>query len=199
MSIIKKVGITGGIGSGKSEVRKILADRGYPVIDADSLSKRIAGEDARARVAIKTAFGPDVFSDDGLLQRQLLARRAFADRLSIQRLNAILHPLVFENVDCEVEKAGEQGHPFIFIEAALFYETGWDKDMDAMLMVDAPLERRFDWLQQRDAVGRAQIEHRMRFQISNTEKRQRADFIIDNNGELTDLQQAVSDFLSRLK
>lgn len=188
---IYKIGLTGGIGCGKSEVRKQLANHGLPTIDADSLAKSIAATDERAIAAIKRAFGDAVFGQDGALQREILAAKVFGDAQALARLNAILHPLVFEYVDSEIEKIARSDAHLVVIEAALFYESGWHTQMDRMIVVTAPAEKRLAWLKARDGVSEAQIRARMAHQMPVEQKVALADFVIDNNGSLADLQRAV--------
>ncbi|MCA9741771.1 MAG: dephospho-CoA kinase [Deferribacteres bacterium] len=198
-SKILKIGLTGGIGCGKSQVRKQLAERGVPTIDADTVSRQIAAADARAIAAIKQKFGDDVYAPDGTLQRHILATRVFGDSSAIAALNAILHPLVFEYTDEQVAHFANAGEKFVVIEAALFYETGWHKQMDKMVVVTAPMNKRLVWLLRRDGVSHEQIRARMAHQIPVEKKAAQADFIIDNNGTLADLARAVGQLLDKLR
>lgn len=198
VSGLVKVGLTGGIGAGKSTVRRLLAAAGFPTIDADSLAKTIANDDARARQAIVAAFGEAVYSESGQLQRQVLAEKVFGNRPALQKLNSILHPLVFEAVDAELARREAEGKRCVIIEAALFYESGWDRQMDLMVVVDAPLGQRLAWLQARDQVTAEQIHARIANQLPVEEKVRRADYVIDNTGRLEDLRHEVERFIAWL-
>lgn len=191
-----KIGLTGGMGSGKSEVRRMLQQRGIPTIDADSLAKQIAATDTRAIAAIRAAFGDEVYDDAGELQRQVLAQKVFGDAEALAKLNGILHPLVFEYVDVQLRDLQAQEAWLVVIEAALFYESGWDAQMDAMVVVTAPLPRRIAWLRQRDGSSEAAIRARMRHQLPAEEKARRADYCLDNSGSLAELAAAVDAFLA---
>ena len=172
---VYKIGLTGGIGCGKSEVRKLLAQRGFSTLDADSLSKQIAANDARAVAAITQAFGDDVYSASGELQRQILAAKVFGSPKALATLNAIVHPLVFEAVEVEIAKIGRTGKNVVIIEAALFYESGWNQQMDSMIVVTAPMAKRLAWLRARDGASEAQIRARMAHQIPVEQKAARAE------------------------
>ena len=113
--------------------------------------------------------------------------------------NAILHPLVFEYTDEQVAHFANAGEKFVVIEAALFYETGWHKQMDKMVVVTAPMNKRLVWLLRRDGVSHEQIRARMAHQIPVEKKAAQADFIIDNNGTLADLARAVGQLLDKLR
>ena len=177
----------------------MLAAAGFPTIDADSLAKHIAAADARAVDAIKAEFGDEMYSAGGDLQRHLLAQQVFGDQAALQKLNAILHPLVFEYVEEEVHRLARTGQRLVIIEAALFYESGWDRDMDAMVVVTAPLEKRLAWLQKRDGTTAAAIESRMVHQMPVEEKARRADYVIDNSGRLEDLHASVQRLIEWLE
>ncbi len=194
MSGLKKVGLTGGIGCGKSVVRRMLAEDGFATIDADSLAKELAERDPGAAAAIRAEFGEEMYDESGTLQRARLAAVVFADAALLKKLNAILHPRVMREVELQAQQLAAAGEPVVIIEAALFYETGWDRAMDWMVVVWAPLERRLQWLQQRDGATREQIEARMRYQMPLEEKKKRADYVIDNSGSLEDLRVATERF-----
>jgi len=192
---ILKIGLTGGMGCGKSEVRRLLAAQGIPTIDADTLAKEIAATDPRTVAAIQQAFGDDVYDASGRLRREVLAARVFGKPEALERLNRIVHPRVFEVVDEKVRELAEKGEPLVVIEAALFYETGWDREMNAMIVVTAPLEKRLTWLQRRDGASRDQIEARLQHQMPVEEKARRADFVLENNGSLEELRKKVKELV----
>ena len=194
-----KIGLTGGIGCGKSEVRRHIEKLGFATIDADSRAKKIAVEDPRAISKIKKDFSSDVYSASGVLQRDVLAGFVFGNAVALQKLNAILHPLVFESVGREIEKLKAKKRYLIIIEAALFYESGWDEQMDIMVVVTAPMKKRKEWLQQRDGVTSEQINARMKHQIPVEDKARRADYLIENNTTLDALHFEISKFIDWLR
>lgn len=195
---IFKVGLTGGMGCGKSVVRKMLENMGLPAIDADSLAKQIAQNDPEAIEEIKSTFGADVYDDMGQLRRQKLAAKVFGKPEALEKLNRILHPRVMATVDRILQTLAERGKELVIIEAALFYEVGWDKAMDRMVVVTAPLEKRIAWLQKRDGLTREQIEARLSHQMPVEEKAVRAHFVIRNDGSLDDLRDKVENLKQKL-
>ncbi len=194
-----RVGLTGGFGCGKSTVRHFLHEQGVATIDADTLARDIAATDAIAVARIKEAFGDDVYSADGELQRQLLARRAFVSPERIGQLNRIIHPRVRALVDEQVAGYQTQGHRFVVIEAALFYETGWYKKMDYMAVVTAPEDKRRTWLEKKRGFSQEEIDRRLQHQLPLQEKEAKADFLIRNEGDLDELRRETRKFLEWLQ
>ncbi len=193
---IFQVGLTGGIGCGKSAVRRMVSELGFPTIDVDTVAKNIAVEDAEAIAAIKKTFGEEVYDKNGGLQRKVLAAKVFGDRAELAKLNKIVHPRVFVHVNRLLAPFVEQGRKIAVIEAALFYESGWDHNMDKMAVVTAPMEKRLAWAQARDNSSEAEIRARMAHQIPVEEKAKRADYVIENDGSLEELREKVSAFMT---
>ena len=185
-----KVGLTGGMGCGKSSVRQLLA-QWFPTVDADTLAKEIAATDPEAVEAIKQTFGREVYDDEGHLRRKVLAGKVFGRPQALEKLNRILHPRVIAQTDERIARWRRQGEAIVIVEAALFYEVGWDRAMDRMVVVTAPLERRIAWLMQRDGLRREEIEARLLHQLPVEEKAKRADYVIHNDGSLENLKKKV--------
>ena len=134
-----KIGITGGIGSGKSTVCALFADRGVAVYDSDSRAKRLMNEDAALREALSREFGAGCYAADGSLDRAYLAAAVFGDAEALKRLNAIVHPAVREDFR---KWAETQNGPYVLLESAILFEAGFESEVDATLAVLAPLEER---------------------------------------------------------
>jgi len=189
-SSLNTLGVTGGIGSGKTTVCRFLEAEGAKVFYADIEAKRLMREDADARAAIEAAFGSESYTDEGALNRPYLAEQVFSDPDKLERLNAIVHPLVFEAFETAKERAAEEDIPLLVHEAALLFEAGGDAHVDATAVVDAPESDRVARVVERDDATPEQVRARMAHQLPPEELRRRADYVIDNDGSLDDLRTA---------
>lgn len=189
---MKTLGITGGIGSGKSTVATMLGEKpGARVVSADHEARRLMVEDDGLRTALIERFGADTFLEDGSLNRAGLATRVFDDPEEVEALNAIVHPAVREELGKSIRQAENDGMDLFAYEAALIYEIGAHDLVDAVLLVDAPLEKRISRVMQRDGSTRSEVTARISNQLSSDALRARADFAIDNDGDLAALQDSV--------
>jgi dephospho-CoA kinase len=173
-----RIGITGGIGSGKTTVCKIFQLQHIPVFYADSQAKTIMQTDQQLVTAIKAAFGNDIYSEEGVLNRGKLAAFVFNDEEKLKRLNSLVHPAVFRAFDIWVE---QQNAPYVLKEAALLFESSSYKDCDYIILVKAPQHLKIARIIERDAVSESDVLKRMSKQLSDEEKEQRSDFIIYND------------------
>ena len=171
-----KVGITGGIGSGKSTVCAILAEFGVAVYDSDSRAKRLMNEDNTLRERLVERFGSNVYCAEGL-NRRYLAERVFGNPEELKALNAIVHPAVMDDFD---RWALEQEGSYVVLESAILFEASLDKRVDVSVAVMAPKELRIERAMQRDGAQREQIVARMNNQISDQERVERAKYTIVN-------------------
>ncbi|NUO78679.1 dephospho-CoA kinase [candidate division KSB1 bacterium] len=192
------VGLTGGIGGGKSEVRRMLANAGITVIDADTLSRELSDSNVGIIKAIKEEFGEDMYDADGRLRRKALAQIVFRDRKKLEKLNGIIHPRVIRAVERELEQRQARGERIVVVEAALHYEIKWNEAMDVMVVVYAPMELRVQRVQQRDGVDEANVRDRMANQLPLEEKVKLADYVIHNEGDLEQLSREVSKLVTWL-
>jgi len=193
------IGLTGGIGCGKSEVRKRLQKAGVRVIDADTLAKEIAEKNPAVVSTLKKEFGPDIYDADGKLQRKQLAAIVFNDPNKLAALNAIIHPRVIGTVEREIDALRDRGEKMVVVEAALHYEVNWNEAMDVMVVVSAPMEQRIPRVMQRDGVDETAVHRRIATQLPIEEKAKRADFVIENDGDLAALDKKVDHLLARLQ
>lgn len=171
-----KVGITGGIGSGKSTVCAILAEFGVAVYDSDSRAKRLMNEDNTLRERLVERFGSEVYCNEGL-NRIYLAERVFGNPEELKALNAIVHPAVMDDFD---RWALEQEGSYVVLESAILFEASLDRRVDVSVAVMAPEELRIERAMQRDGAQREQIVARMNNQISDQERVERAKYTIVN-------------------
>ncbi|QGW27692.1 dephospho-CoA kinase [Phnomibacter ginsenosidimutans] len=172
-----RVGITGGIGSGKSVVARIFETLGIPVYYSDAEAKRLMNTDATLRTNIIAAFGPEAYNEAGL-NRSWLAAQAFQQPEKTQLLNSIVHPAVIAHGKQWLE---QQQTAYAIKEAALFFESGSATDIDFMIGVYAPQALRIQRVMQRDGLGRQEVLTRMSRQIEETVKMKLCDAVIQNN------------------
>jgi dephospho-CoA kinase len=178
----RQIGITGGIGSGKSTVCRLFETLGVPVYYADDRAKRLMQEDALLRSAIAERFGPEVYATDGSLRRAELATLVFGDPEALADLNALVHPAVFR--DAAAWSEAQRGHPYVLREAALLFESGSWRLVDEVVVVWAPEALRVHRVMARDGVTEAEVRARMDRQWPDEEKRRRADHVITNDGSV---------------
>lgn len=188
-----KVAITGGIGSGKSKVVELLAQRGVVAYDCDSRAKALMVSSPELREQIIECFGPAAY-DGKALNRRYLAERVFNDKEALTKLNAIVHPAVM--ADFERWAEGEEGN-YVVMESAILFEAGLEGSFDATVSVMAPEELRLERAMKRDGATEEQIRERMRNQLSDEERCDRSTFAIVNI-ELDDLEDDVEQLHRRL-
>lgn len=193
------VGLTGGIGCGKSEVRRRLDEAGLAMIDADSLARDISETNPGVVSAIKQAFDAGVYDEHDHLRRKELAEIVFSDRKKLEILNGIIHPRVISAVERRIQSLQDEGKKIAVVEAALHYEVNWNAAMDVMVVVSAPMAKRLVWLKQRDRLSDEDIKKRIASQLPLEEKVRRADYVIENTGDLKQLEEAVANLLTWLR
>lgn len=173
-----KVGLTGGIGSGKSTVARIFSVLGIPVYDADTAAKRLMRDDPSIREAVTRAFGPEAYRD-GELQRRWLAEKVFVTPSGTAILNSIVHPAVITDA---AEWMMRQTAPYAVKEAALVFESGSDRELDIVIGVSAPEELRIRRVVERDGMSPGEVSDRMSRQMQESEKMARCGLVIVNDG-----------------
>lgn len=188
------IGITGGIGSGKSEVCKRLEKKGYKVYYADPIAKEFYYKDKKLANSIVNEFGEVVLNSDGKIDLIQLKKVVFKSKKNFLKINSIIHPVV---IDYVLKEANNSDQRVILIEAALIFESSFDKQLDYVIMVFSNKEQRIKRIMQRDGIKRKDIESIMKFQIDDREKVKKADFVIYNNGSLSGLDSQVN-FISNI-
>jgi dephospho-CoA kinase len=191
------IGLTGGIGSGKSTVARLIAERGIPVLDADQLAREVTGFGGGALPEI-AAVWPDVMGPDKQLDRHKLAAIVFADRTARLRLEAITHPRIVELATKRAADLAQAGHRLAFYEASLLVETGRHRELDGLVVVDAPEPVRIDRVVARDGITRAEVRARIAAQLPMAEKRRVATTIIENDGDVGALAVKVDALLAAI-
>ena len=181
------IGLTGGIGSGKSVVAKIFATLGIPVFNADDEAKRIMQTSPEIKTKLIEQFGMDIYNESGL-DKEKLASIVFDDPFQLQLLNAIVHPVTIQAAKAW---AAKQTSPYVIKEAALIFESGAADGLLKVIGVTAPLSLRTHRVMQRDGITKEQLDARMRNQISDTIKMRLCDYVIENNNQQMVLPQVL--------
>jgi dephospho-CoA kinase len=185
-----KIGITGGIGSGKTTVCKIFETLGIPVYYADDRAKMLMLQDKHLIEGIKSLFGDQAYLADGALNRQHIAKIAFNDSSKLEQLNALVHPAVFKDGNKWADM--QKNVPYTLKEAALIFEGGGHQFLDKVITVFAPKAVRIERVLKRDNTTRAEIEARIEKQMPDEEKVKMADFVIYNDGEQSLVEQVLA-------
>lgn len=182
---LRVIGLTGGIGSGKTTVAKILEGMGYKIYYADLRARTLLQENAAVVNQVKAAFGNETYRADGSPDRARIASIVFSDEEKLKMLNSIVHPAVAKDFE-EWQQAlltSNYDKPFALKEAAILFESGSYKTTDGVIVVSAPEEVRVQRVVERDKVTAQQVKDRMAAQMSEEERISRADFVIHNDGQ----------------
>ena len=193
-----RIGLTGGVGCGKSTVSSYMARLGLPVIDGDKLSREAVTPGSDAMERIRQVFGPEVFQPDGSLDRVKMARLVFSDEDKRQALNAIIHPYVWKRTEEGLIAAQDAGHPIAVLDMPLLLEIGWQLRSEAVWVVKAPVEQQILRVCARDGATREEALARIRKQMPTLNKLNYADVVIDNSGSVEDARRQVREALSRV-
>jgi dephospho-CoA kinase len=186
------IGVTGGIGSGKTTVTKILAELGAPIIDADKVGHAVYEPGGPAYPDMIAAFGEGILAPDRTIDRKRLGPIVFADPNALRQLNAIMHPKMFARMREMVAamRAAGEGKPIV-IEAAVLIEANWQPLFDEIWLVEASQEQVVRRVELERGLKREQTEARIRAQLSNDERRKHATAVIANDGTIADLRTKV--------
>lgn len=197
---MKVIGLTGGTGSGKSTVAAYLKEKGYHIIDADKISRELTAKGGEALGAIMSAFGQDVFFEDGSLDRKKLGTIVFNDTQKLKILEGIITRKVIELTLQRIAKLKVQGNESIVVlDAPLLFECGMNDCTDENWLVICEQEQRVNRLMKRDGMERQSIFDRMANQLRDDEKIILADYIIDNSGTLEELYRQIDSLIERVE
>jgi dephospho-CoA kinase len=193
------IGLTGGIGSGKSTVAARLAEHGVPVVDADQVAREIVEPGEPALEDLVAHFGERILDADGRLDRAGLAAIAFADDEQRQALNAITHPRIAERLLARLQQLDESGEPLVVLDHPLLIEGDPTGRVDTIVVVLAPEEVRVQRLVEQRGLDEGDVRARMRAQVDDDARRAAADHVIDNDGDLEVLRERTDALLARLR
>ncbi len=194
-----KVGLTGGIACGKTVVHRRLEERGIPALDADAVVHRLlqAGTDVTRRIGER--FGEKVIAPDGSVDRKALGAIVFADEEARKKLNAIVHPGVWREIERFFEDREKASDPVAVVDAALMIETGSYQRYDALVVVHCRPELQLERLMARDGLSREDALRRIRAQMPIEEKLPFADFLVDTSGTIEETLKQVDDLAAKLR
>ena len=185
------LGLTGGISTGKSHLSDTLRGKGVPVVDADRISHAVTALGGAAIPRIREAFGAD-YVRDGELDRKALGALVFNNPEALAKLNALTHPLIFDEMQAQIAEAEKSGAPVVVLDVPLLFETGFDRLCDEVWCAWIPKKLQLERLMARDALTPAEAESRIGSQMSAWEKRRRSDRYIDTRGTKDESAAKVS-------
>jgi len=188
---VKIIGLTGGIGSGKSTVAGLLIELGAVIIDADKIGHEVLDSDSQAREQVIAAFGQRILNHDGSINRRELGRMVFADRNSLFRLNQIMHPLIYRVIKTKLEQYKEREIKVAVIDAPLLIEASWATMVDAVWVVTA-IEANVLKRLEKTGLSCDEIMARIRSQLAESERIKMADAVINNDYSLDELKLKVN-------
>ena len=194
-----KVGLTGGLGSGKSTASKFFKSLGAFILDADSTAKKLIANSEKVKEELIKEFGTDIMDATSNVDKKKLARIAFQDEDHQQRLNYVVHPHIHMAIDkCFDKTLDEDKHELFIVDAALIYESGYDAHLDYIIVVTAQLKHRMERAMNRNTLTRDQILKRIEFQWPEKEKTSLADFVVHNDGTEDDLKNQIVELYKKL-
>ena len=191
-----KVAVTGSIGSGKSAFCKILADKGYTVINADELSKKLLASNEKIKNKIKKVFGSESYKNNEV-NKKYIANKVFSSAENVQKINSIIHPAVISEIR-KIFNELEGKEKIIFVEAALIYEADMENMFDNIVLVTADENIRKQRKISNGNISAKEFEKRNSNQIQDIEKEKRADFVFENNSSLEDIKSKAELLLTIL-
>ena len=194
-----KVGLTGGIGSGKSTASKFFEKLGAFILDADKEAKNLLEKNEIVQHEVISEFGTDIINTTGKVDKNKLARVAFQDVDHQRRLNSVVHPYIYDLIDKTFDKVLNDGKYAVFIiDAAMIYESGYDIHLDYIIVITAQLKNRMERALARKTLTREEILKRIEFQWSEEEKVGMADFVIHNDGSEKELNDNIKSIIKKL-
>ena len=194
-----KVGLTGGLGSGKSTASKFFNSLGAFILDADNAAKKLIESSKKVKNELIKEFGTDIMDANSNVDKKKLARIAFQDEDHQQRLNYVVHPHIHNAIDKSFNEILDQNnHKLFIVDAALIYESGYDAHLDYVIVVTAQLKHRVERALNRNTLTREEILKRIEFQWPEEDKTSLADFVIHNDGTEAELNNQIVELFKKL-
>ena len=185
------IGLTGGIGTGKSEVARHLRDLGAVVVEADAVGHEAYKPDTQCWREVVGAFGEDILQPNGEIDRRKLGSIVFSNPEQLAKLNGIVHPGISRMVEDELGRLRSRGIPVTVVEAALLFEAGWDSLVDEVWVTDSPVKAVVERLRVRNGLSTQEVMERMDSQMDRSDRLARADAVIDNASGVAELKRTV--------
>ena len=195
----KVIGLTGGIGSGKSTVSQCLAELGAVILDADKVGHEAFKPNTEAWREVVATFGKDILTSTGEIDRKKLGEIVFNQPESLSRLNQIMHPRMHDMMKAQIEEYRQQGVDVVVLEAAVLIEADWTSLVDEVWVTVAPEAMVLGRLKKQRGLDEAQTLARIRSQLSSEERGKHADVVINNDGELDEMKAKVKELWARLQ
>ena len=191
------IGLTGSIGTGKSEAARQLEALGASIISADQVGHEAYTPNTEAWEHVVSAFGDEILQDDGEIDRRKLGTIVFSDPGQLERLNQIMHPRMAQMVADKVEVLRGQGVEVVVVEAALLFEAGWDSLVEEVWTTDSPEQAVIERLKVRNGMSEEEARKRMSSQMGRTERLDRSDYVIENSGDMVALGVTIKELWDR--
>lgn len=196
---MKVIGLTGGIGSGKSTVSNFLSELGAIVLDADSVGHEAYQPGTDVWKEVVAAFGREIVASDESIDRKKLGAIVFGDPTALGRLNRIVHPRMYDTMTARIDECRQQGAKVVVLEAAILLEAGWASLVDEIWVTVASEPTVVRRIRERTDLPEEQIRSRIRSQLSNEERKKQAKVIINNDGGLGELRAKVRELWEKLQ
>ena len=191
------IGLTGSIGTGKSEAARQLEALGASIISADQVGHEAYTPNTEAWEQVVAAFGDDVLQDDGEIDRRKLGAVVFSDPGQLEKLNQIMHPRMARMVADKIEELRDQGVEVVVVEAALLFEAGWDSLVEEVWVTDSTEQVVIERLKQRNGMSEEEARKRISSQMGRTERLERSDYVIENSGDMATLGNTIKELWNR--
>ena len=191
------IGLTGSIGTGKSEAARLLEALGASLISADQVGHEAYTPNTDAWEQVVSAFGEGILQEDGEINRRELGGIVFSDPDKLEKLNQIMHPRMARVVADKIEILRSQGVDVVVVEAALLFEAGWDSLVGEVWVTDSPEEVVIERLKQRNGLSEEEARKRISSQMDRVERLERSDIVIDNSGDMARLENAIKELWDR--
>jgi len=197
--MMKVIGLTGGIGSGKSTVSQLLHELGAVVLDADKVGHEAYQPNTETWLEVVSAFGRQILTSSGEIDRRVLSQIVFSDPESLARLNQIVHPRMYEMMKNQIDEFRRQRVKVVVLEAAILLEAGWTPLVDEVWVTVAPEQEVVKRTVERNGSSEEQVIARIRSQLSSEERAGRADVIINNDGSIDELKVKIKELWDRIQ